>query len=1017
MKRIVEQEIEDACIEWLEELGYEYQAGPEISPDGQNPEREDLRDVILVDRLRKALKKINNLPDDAIEEAIKKIIHPNTQNLTENNHNFHKMITDGIYVEYQENNETKDDIVWPIQLDPKKIEENDFLVVNQFTVIEKGERRPDVILFVNGIPIVILELKNPRDPKATIWSAYNQVQSTYKDEIPSMFVHNEIIVVSDGIDARIGTTTTNWSRFAPWKTIDGENIAPSSEPQLKVIIKGMFEKSKLLEIIKNFIVFEVGGKGLVKKLANYHQVRATNKALTHTLRATSSTGDKRIGVVWHATGSGKSLTMATLAGKIIQEDEMKNPTIVVITDRNDLDDQLFGTFFKSREILRQEPQQAGKRDDLRTLFKVAGGVIFTTVQKFVPEKGENAPLLSDRRNIVVFADEAHRSQYDIIDGFAKHVRDSLPNASFIGFTATPIENADKNTKTIFGEYIDVYDMMQSIEDGFTVKILHQPRHSKLNIDPTMLQTIDPSFIDITENSEEEERKKLKTKWTKLEAIVSSQVNLEQLAKDVVEHFERRRSITRGKGMIVCMSRKMCVGLYNEITKIKKEWHNEDDKKGFLKVVMTGKASDPKDYQIHIRTKSKRKNIENRLKDDDDELSLVIVRDMWLAGFDVPFLHTMYVAKPMVTHNLIQAISRVNRVHENKESGLIVDYISIGFDLKKAIQQYTKNPKDSPIMPIEEAVEVLERKYQITEDLLIGCDYSKYLTSAKPTERLEVLANTISHIVDQDDGKKRFKKAVNDLVKVAKMCGVHENVISKRDNISFFDTVKASISKNTGAGILISEGVDTAVGELVDKSMTSFGVQDLLVAAGITKTPEISILSDEFLQDVSNTKKKNLVVELLTKLVSDEIKTRGKKNVVDAYSFSQKLQKTLEAYEKRPVDTVDVITGLIDLSKQIRDAKKRGEKLNLSEDELAFYDALETNDSEVKILGDEILRNIAREITEKIRESKTIDWPLRESGRAKIMASVKRVLNKNGYPIPKKDAVTQAIMKQAEMLFA
>ena len=1018
MTRIVEQDVEDACIEWLEELEYDYVYGPDISPDGENPERNDYKDVILTDRLRIALEKINDVPPEAIDYAIKKIVHPETPNLLDNNHNFHKMLTDGIDVEFEKNGQIRYEKVWLIDFSPETLEiNNEFLAVNQFTVIEKSNRRPDVVLFVNGIPIVLIELKNPRDPNATLWKAFNQVQSTYKNEIPNMFVYNEVIVISDGPDAKIGTTTTPWSRFAPWKTFGEGNIAPESEPKLKVIIKGMFEKRRLLDIIRNFIVIETEGPEITKKLANYHQVRATNKAVIHTVRASSSEGDRKIGVIWHATGSGKSLTMTTLAGKIIQSSEMKNPTIVVVTDRNDLDDQLFGTFHRSREILHQEPEHAKNRKHMRELLQVqSGGVIFTTVQKFVPDKGEDAPLLSDRRNIVVFADEAHRSQYDVIDGFARHVRDSLPNASFVGFTATPIEDSDKNTKTIFGDYIDIYDMVQSIEDGFTVPIYYEPRRAKVSIDPKMLQSIDPTFDKITENSEEEERKKLKTKWAKLEAIVGSHANIEQLAQDIVDHFENRTKTFRGKGMIVCMSRKICADLYDAIIKLRKEWHNDEDTKGILKVVMTGTASDPENFQPHIRTKNNRKIIEKRLKDDDDELKLVIVRDMWLAGFDVPFLHTMYIAKPMQTHSLIQAISRVNRVHENKPGGLIVDYISIAHEMKKAINQFTKEQKEDTIIPIDEAAIIFNRKFQIAKDMLVGFDYTNY-SSGKSTDQLEVLAGSMSHIIEQEDGKKRFKKAVNDLMRSAKLCGAHKDVVLVRDDIVFFDTLQRSLSKNTGAGVTYTEETDLAVGELVTKSMESAGVEDLLKASGIIKSPEISILSDEFLQDVKNTKKKNLAIELLSKLVSNEIKERRKKNVVHSDTLLEKLQKTLQNYDKRSIDAVTVITELIAISKDIRNARKRGEKLNLSEEELAFYDALEVNDTSVKVLGDEVLTSIARELVEKIRESKTIDWPIRESGRAKIMANVKRVLNKHGYPVPKKDSTTQTILDQASKLFA
>jgi type I restriction enzyme, R subunit len=1018
MRRIVEQDVEDACIEWLEELGYDYVYGPEISPDGQYSERKNYSDVILIDRLRNALERINKLPKTAIDDAIKKIVYPNTPNLIDNNYNFHKMLVDGIDVEFEVNGETKFDKVWILDFNSNRIEKNnEFLVVNQYTVIEKSNRRPDVIVFINGIPLVLIELKNPRDPNATLWKAFQQVQTTYQTEIPSMFLHNEITIISDGTNAKIGTTTTPWSRFAPWKTIDGENIANESEPKLKVIIKGMFGKKRLLDIIRNFIVFESEGPEIIKKLANYHQIRAVNKALFHTIRASSKIGNKKIGVIWHATGSGKSLTMTTLAGKIIQEPLMKNPTIVVITDRNDLDDQLFGTFFKSRNLLHQEPEQAKTRNDMRKLLKVeSGGVIFTTVQKFIPEKGENAPLLSDRRNIIVMADEAHRSQYDVIDGFARHLRDSIPNASFVGFTATPIETTDKNTKIIFGDYVDVYDMMQSIEDGFTVGINHEPRHSKLNIDSNMLEKIDPIFNEITENSEEEERKKLKSKWSKLEAIVGSESNLQQLAKDIVDHFENRRFAFKGKGMIVCMSRKICADLYYEIIKLKKEWHDDDDKKGFLKVVITGTSSDPKNFQLHIRTKKKRKLIEKRLKDDKDELSLVIVRDMWLAGFDVPFLHTMYIVKPMQTHSLIQAISRVNRVHENKPGGLIVDYISIANEMKKAINQYTKDMKQKTLIPIEESVEVFKRKFKLINDMLFDFDYSKFF-SGKSTERLEVLAGAMSVIVNLEDGKKRFKHASNNLIKLAKLCGAHEEVLAVRENIIFFDTLQRNLSKNTGIGITYTEETDLAVGNLVTKSMESLGVQDLLKAAGITKNPEISILSDEFLQDVKSTKQKNLAIELLSKLVSDEIKTISKKNILHSNSLLEKLQKTIQNYEKRPIGTVEIITELISISKEIRDSRKRGEKLKLNEEELAFYDALDSKNSSVKVLGDEVLTNISRELVDVIKKNKTIDWPLRESGKAKMMSNVKRILNKHGYPVPKKESTTQIILEQASQMFA
>ena len=1012
-KRFTESDVEEAALEWFEELHYEIATGPTISPGGENEERKSYQEFILIERLKTALKKINPASsDDVLEIALRKIVSPNSPNLIVNNHNFHKMITDGIEIEYLKNGEKKTDQVWLIDFENKH---NDFLAVNQFTITENRQRRPDIMIFLNGLPVGIIELKNPGDENATTRGAYNQVQITYKKDIPSLFTYNEIIVISDGIDTRIGTTTTTWDRFTPWRIIDIDRIESDSIPQLEVAIKGIFQQERLLDMLTNFIVFEIDEKETIKKIASYHQYKAVIKAVNSTLNASSLNGDKKIGVVWHSTGSGKSLSMIFFSGKVIAEDVMQNPTIVVLTDRNDLDSQLFESFFKNREIIRQEPEQADSRKDLRKLLAVtSGGVVFTTVHKFVPEKGETAPLLSDRRNIVVIADEAHRSQYDFIDGFARHIRDSLPNASYVGFTATPIETGDKNTRGVFGDYVDQYDMIQSVEDGFTVPITYESRHSKLKLSTEFKFALDSSFDSITENHEEEERKKLQSKWGRLESAVGSDKNIKQMADDLVEHFENRLTALNGKGMIVCMSRRICVDLYEQIIKINPDWHDTDYKKGMIKVVMTGSASDPENFQPHLTTKKIREQIKERLKDPDDPLKLVIVRDMWLAGFDAPVLHTMYIAKPMHSHGLIQAISRVNRVFKGKPAGLIVDHISLGFDIKKALDEYTKASKEKVALPLEEAVLLLERKYKIVKDFLLGYDYSLFF-SGKASDRLKIISGSMSHILEQEDGKKKFSLSVMQLVKTFALCGSDKKAMGLRNEIEFFQTIKASFVKNTGSKTVDTEEVDSKIRDLVSKAIEPIGVIDLLKESGIKKVTEISVLSDEFLQEVKGMKYKNMAIELLSKLLRDEIKHRERKNTSQARLFSDMLDKALLKYESRTIQSVQVIAELIEISKQIRDARKRGEKLKLSDEELAFYDALEVHDNTVKMLGDENLCRIARELLNSIRENVSIDWSLKETSRAKLRSLVKRTLTKYGYPAEKKESATDTILNQAELI--
>ncbi len=1013
MSRFTESDVEEAALEWFEELQYQILSGPDIAPNSENEERKSYEDVVLIERLKKSLQKINkNYPDEVIESAIKKLVYADTPDLIINNQKFHKMLTDGIEIEYSSNEGIKTAQVWPI--DFTNIENNEFLVVNQYTVIENRKRRPDIIVFINGLPIGIIELKNPRDENATTKGAFNQVQSTYKKDIPSIFIHNEFIVISDGVEAKIGTTTTTWDRFAPWRIIEEKN-EPESVPELEIMIKGVFEKSRILDILQNFIVFDIDEKETIKKIAGYHQFRGVNKAIQSTIKSSSKNGDKKIGVIWHSTGSGKSLSMIFYSGKIIQNKKMENPTIVVMTDRNDLDDQLSESFFRTKEIIRQEPQQAKKRTDLRKLLQVSsGGVIFTTVQKFVPEKGETAKLLSDRHNIIVIADEAHRSQYDFIDGFARHVRDSLPNASFIGFTATPIESGDKNTRAVFGDYIDKYDMVQSVEDGFTVGIDYDGRFSKIKFLDDQKQKIDPQFEAITERHEEDERKKLQSKWARLEAIVGSEKNVKQMAVDIVDHFENRIMALKGKGMIVCMSRKMCVKLYHEIIKLKPEWDDLDYKKGEIKIVMTGSASDPPEFQPHLTTKDMRKTIKSRIKNPDDPLKLVIVRDMWLAGFDAPIIHTMYIAKPMHSHTLIQAISRVNRVFEGKPAGLIVDYIAIGYDVMKALIQSSKASKEKISFPIEESVELMLRKYQMVKDFFIDFEYSNFFTG-KPSERLKIITGSMAHILEQEEGKKRFTLAVAQLLRANALCGSHEKARELRNEFEFFETIKASFAKNTGSRHVNVQEIDSKIQDLVSRSIETVGVVDLLKASGVSRTPEISILSDEFLQEVKGMKYKNMAIELLSKLLQDEIKIKSQKNASQARSFADMLEKSLVKYENRSLNSATIIDELIKLSKQIRDAQKRGIKLNLSEEELAFYDALEISDTHVKVLGDENLSKIAKELLENLRENASIDWPIRENAKAKLRSIVKRVLTKNGYPDERKDSTTENIMHQAELV--
>jgi type I restriction enzyme R subunit len=869
-----------------------------------------------------------------------------------------------------------------------------------------------VVVFVNGLPLAVIELKNPANENATALDAFKQFQ-TYKAEIPSLFVFNEALVASDGLAARAGTLTSDWERFMPWRTVEGDDLAPKELPQVEVLIKGIFEKQRFLDLIRYFIVFEETRQGISKKMAGYHQYHAVRKAIDCTLQAVR--GDRRAGIIWHTQGSGKSLTMAFYAGKMIQHHEMANPTLVVLTDRNDLDDQLFETFANCKELLRQKPVQAESRPKLRELLSVAsGGVVFTTIQKFMPEeKGDHFPRLSERRNIVVIADEAHRSQYDFIDGFARHMRDALPNASFIGFTATPIEKADRNTLAVFGDYIDIYDINQAIEDEATVPIYYEARLAKLDLKEEERPKIDPEFEEVTEGEEASIKEKLKTKWAQLEALVGAEKRIKLVASDIVEHFEKRLEAMEGKGLIVCMSRRICVELYNEIIQLRPGWHNREDEKGFIKVVMTGSATDPVEWQQHIRNKERRKKLGDQFKDPKEPLKLVIVRDMWLTGFDVPCLHTMYLDKPMRGHGLMQAIARVNRVFKDKPGGLVVDYLGIAHELKQALSEYSERDRGKAGIPQELAVTVLLEKHEIVKAMLHGFDYSSFFTGT-PGERMRVVPAAMEHVLSLEEGKPRFMKAVSDLSKAFALAVPHEKALAIQDQVGFFQAVRAAFVKNTEGNGKRPEDLDLAIQQIVSRAVSSDQVVDIFKTMGF-KRPDISILSDEFLEEVRGMPHKNLAFELLRKLINDEIRTRSRKYLVQSRSFAEMLEETIRKYHNRAIEAAQVIEELIRLAKEMREANKRGENLRLTEDELAFYDALETNDSAVKVLGDETLRTIARELVETVRENVTIDWTVRESVRAKLRTLVKRILRRHGYPPDKQEKATQTVLEQAELL--
>ncbi|MXW46853.1 MAG: type I restriction endonuclease subunit R [Gammaproteobacteria bacterium] len=1038
MSGVDEAGVEDAALAWLQDLGWSVAAGPALLSDDGNGERADHGAVVLEQRLRSALARLNSgMTTSARDDAFRRLLNPQGSTLEARNRAFHRMLIDGVAVEYKtEGGDIRGARARAVDFDSP--ERNDWLAVRQLTVTDgEHRRRLDIALFVNGLPLGLIELKSPTNPDATIWSAWQQLQ-TYKAELPDLFAMNEALIVSDGIEARLGTLTAGREWFKAWRTIDGDDVAEAIAPQLEVLLRGACAPSRFLSLIRDFTVFDDDGSGrLLKKMAGYHQFHAVDVAVGETLRAAgmahdgsrpdaaealrtdeSSADDRRIGVVWHTQGSGKSLTMAFYAGRIIRESAMENPTLVVLTDRNDLDDQLFSTFSRCSDLLRQPTARADSRADLRSKLAVAsGGVVFTTIQKFFPEEqGDRHPVLSERRNIVVIADEAHRSQYDFIDGFARHMRDALPNASFIGFTGTPIEQTDANTRAVFGDYISVYDIQRAVEDEATVPIYYESRLAELSLDPDEQSTIDEDFEEATEGEELEQTERLKTKWAALEAVVGTPSRVALVAADVVEHFENRLDVMDGKAMVVCMSRRICVDLYRELVRLRPSWHSDDDTSGAIKVVMTGSAEDPAAWQQHIRSKSGRELLANRFRDPADPLRIVLVRDMWLTGFDAPSLHTMYVDKPMRGHGLMQAIARVNRVFRDKPGGLVVDYLGLAHELRQALRTYTQSGgKGEAVLDRADAIAVMLEKHDVCVGLMHGLDWSAWVDGS-PAERLALLPAAQEHVLAQEDGKDRFTHAVRELSQAFALAVPDEAAIAVRDDVGFFQAVRNRLMQRSPDEERTQDDLDHAVRQIISRAVSSGEVTDIFEAAGLDK-PDISILSEEFLAEVRNMPHRNLAVELLQKLLQGEVRQRQRRNVTQGRSFAAMLAETIRRYQNRGIEAAQIIEELIELARELREADARGEQLGLTDDEMAFYDALETNDSAVAVLGDETLQAIARELVESVRNSVTIDWTLRENVRAGIRVKVRRILKRHGYPPDKQEQATQTVLEQAETLSA
>ena len=1067
MLSLTESKIEEFAVGLFEQLGYRYLYGPDIAPDGTNPKRVSFEEVVMVESLRHAVYRINHtLPQEVCNEAINQVLRIASPDLLSNNETFHRMLTEGVSVSVHKEGAERGELVWLVDFDNPL--NNDFTVVNQYTIVENSHnKRPDILLFVNGLPLVVIELKNAADENATVQSAFRQME-TYKETIPSLFTYNSIIVISDGLEARSGSLSAGFSRMMAWKSADGKAEASRLVSQLEVLIKGMLNKETLLDLIRSFTVFEktktedketgITTVKTIKKIAAYHQYYAVNKAVDSTVRATGINlndicvlkeppanyglkdvkeqpkGDHKAGVVWHTQGSGKSLSMVFYVGKIVRT--LSNPTIVIITDRNDLDDQLFGTFADCRQLLRQTPVQADDRGTLKSLLRVAsGGVIFTTIQKFQPESGNVYETLTDRSNVIVIADEAHRTQYgfkaktvevrneadevigsEIKYGFAKYLRDALPNATYLGFTGTPIEATDINTPAVFGNYVDVYDIAQAVEDGATVRIFYESRLAKVELSEEGRKLIN-SLDKELETEELDEVQQAKAKWTQLEALIGSKSRIKNIAKDIVAHFEHRQEVFEGKAMIVAMSRRIAVELYDAIVSLRPQWHSDDQMKGAIKVVMTSASSDGASIAKHHTTKEQRRKLADRMKDPDDELKLVIVRDMWLTGFDAPCLHTLYIDKPMQGHNLMQAIARVNRVYKDKPGGLVVDYLGIASDLKKALSFYSDaDGKGNPTEQQEQAVALMMEKLEVVQQMLDGMSYVSYF-SADVSTKLSLILQTEDYILGLDDGKKRFVNEVNALSKAFAIAIPHDKAMDIKDEVSFFQAVKARLCKfdATSSG-RTSEEIETTIRQVVDKALVSEQVVDIFDAAGIKK-PDISILSEEFLMELRGMEHKNIALEVLRKLLNDEISVRMQRNLVQGRSLMEMLEHSIAKYHNKVITAVEVIDELIGLSKHIVAQDDAAKTLGLSEYEYAFYSAVADNDSAMELMGKDKLRELAVVLTETIRNNASIDWEIKENVRAKMRVAIKRLLRRYGYPPDMQLLATETVIKQAEMISA
>lgn len=1061
MRHLNENAIEAFAIARLQALGYEYIYGPDIAPDTASPERESFAEVLFTKRLRKAVARINpTLPPAALDEAIKIIGRISSPELLANNEVFHRLLTEGVNVSYQKDGNTRGDLVWLV--DFANPDNNEFVVANQFTIIENNQnKRPDIILFVNGLPLVVIELKNAVDENTTLTSAYRQLE-TYKQTIPSLFTYNGFVVVSDGLEAKAGSISAGLSRFMAWKSADGKAEASHLVSQLETLIDGMLNKATLLDLIRHFIVFEKTSRedakskqisiSTVKKLAAYHQYYAVNAAVISTLRACAEAsgiaqtpasyglgdvrsqpkGDRKAGVVWHTQGSGKSLSMVFYTGKIVLA--LNNPTIVVITDRNDLDDQLFDTFAASSQLLRQEPKQVEDRQQLKELLKVAsGGVIFTTIQKFQPEEGNVYETLSQRRNIIVIADEAHRTQYGfkaktvddknaagevigqkIVYGFAKYMRDALPNATYLGFTGTPIESTDVNTPAVFGNYVDIYDIAQAVEDGATVRIYYESRLAKVQLSDEGRKLV-AELDEELEQDELNETQKAKARWTQIEALIGSQQRIQNIAKDIVTHFEQRQEVFAGKGMIVSMSRRIAAELYEAIIALKPEWHSDDLNQGAIKVVMTASSSDGPQLAKFHTTKQQRRNLAERMKDPHDTLKLVIVCDMWLTGFDAPSMHTLYIDKPMKGHNLMQAIARVNRVYGDKPAGLVVDYLGIAADLKQALSFYSDaGGKGDPAIAQEQALELMREKLEVVQQLYHGFRYQDYFR-ADTSKKLSLILAAEEHVLGLDEGKKRYVNEVTALSQAFAIAIPHDEAMEAKDEVAFFQAVKARLAKFDSTGeSKTNEEIETTIRQVIDKALVSEQVVDIFDAAGIKK-PDISILSDEFLMELKNHEHKNIALEVLKKLLNEEIKVRERLNVVQGKSLMEMLQNSIKRYQNKIITAAELMDELIKVSKEIVHGDSEPERLKLNPMEFAFYTAVANNNSARELMQQDKLRELAIVLLQRVRENASIDWTIKEGVKAKLKVIVKRTLRQFGYPPDMELLATETVLKQAEKI--